>query len=248
MDYNPEDTDVIHLLKKLKEANGAYPQELLASRRQNYLNQVAGISGAAGLTTVLHNAVKSGKSLGFPAAGKVVEALLVVALVAEAGAVSYFYRDKLAQVFRSITNSSKVEEIAKPPVISSSLPKLESTTSPFATEIGSATPSPFATGTGTPTPTDPSSPEVVAESTLPGVPDNTNDNTDVHTVSTPPANGNNGHHYGQTPKPERTKESGNTNINPNSQTNNSQTNNNQTNSNQNSNDHNNRNPNSRKTP
>ena len=34
MENDPKDNDVLQLLKKLKDSNGAYPQELLAVRRQ----------------------------------------------------------------------------------------------------------------------------------------------------------------------------------------------------------------------
>jgi hypothetical protein len=47
MEYNSRDIDVIHLLKKLKDSSGVYPQEMLVSRRQGYLKQVAEIGGAA---------------------------------------------------------------------------------------------------------------------------------------------------------------------------------------------------------
>lgn len=212
MDYNPEDTDVIRILKKLKEANGAYPQELLALRRQRYLNQVAEISGAVSLAAALKNTAKGGNGVGLaPAAGKVVEALLVVALVAEAGAVSYFYRDKLAQAFRSITNSPKVEQISESPVLPSPLPKVELTPSPLVTGTESVTPSPFTTETLTPVGT--LSPEIAAGSTLPSRTGSTD--TSVQTAFTQPAtndSGDNGNHYGQTPIPVRTKDSGNSGI------------------------------------
>ena len=49
MEYDPKDNEVIHLLKKLKDSNGAYPPEMLALRRQGYIKQVAEISAGAGL-------------------------------------------------------------------------------------------------------------------------------------------------------------------------------------------------------
>ena len=137
MEYDPKDNDVIHLLKKLKDSNGSYPQEMLASRRKGYLKQVAEISAGAGLAMGLKNLAKSGgKTASMSSAtGTVVEALLVVALLAEAGAVTYFYRDKIAQYYRSITdtNSSYVEEISNPPVLSSPTPEIEGTPSPMMT-------------------------------------------------------------------------------------------------------------------
>src|SRR5512138_3448467 len=122
MEYDPKDNEVIHLLKKLKDSNGAYPPEMLAMRRQGYIKQVAEVSAGAGLAVALRNIAKGGKGAAGASsstAGTIVEALLVVALVAEAGAVTYFYRDKVAEYFRSVTGSPKVEEIASPPVVSS---------------------------------------------------------------------------------------------------------------------------------
>lgn len=204
MEYNPEDIDVIHLLKKLKEANGAYPQEMLALRRQRYLSQVAEISGAVGIAVALKNAARGGKSMGLPpAAGTVIEALLVVALVAEAGAVTYFYRDKLAQAIRSFVNKPKVEEAASPPVIPS--PFLEELNpSPVVTETG-FTASPAVTITVTLTAAGTPSPELAAEAAQ----ENEAGSPSIQPASTQPANGNNGNHYGQTPKPARIKEMGN---------------------------------------
>jgi hypothetical protein len=231
MEYNPEDTDVVHLLKKLKETNGEYPQELLVLRRQKYLDQVAAISGATGLAAGIKNSVKSGTGVGFPpAAGTLVEALLVVALIAEAGAVTFFYRDKLVQVFRSITNSPKVEEISPLPILPSPLPGLDlSTPSPVVTQMETFTSSPVVTVTSSqtlPAPGTPS-PELAAGTDQPSAnePEETSagvqsvstsgpvNNNDHSSVSTPAPKGNNGNHYGQTPLPERTKEPGNTNTN-----------------------------------
>lgn len=181
---------------------------MLALRRQRYLSQVAEISGAAGLAVALRNTGKGGKGVGLPpAAGTVVEALLVVALIAEAGAVTYFYRDKLAQVFRSITSSPKVEQVANPPAVSSPLPGFDWTPSPVFTAAVSLTPSPAGTQTGTLTPDGTPSPGLAADST----PGNGTGGTTLQSASTPPANGNNGNQYGLTPKPVRTKESGTTN-------------------------------------
>src|SRR5215471_15832496 len=98
MEYDPKDNDVIHILKKLKDSNGSYPQDMLALRRERYLKQVAEVGAGAGLGAGLRTVLKGGKSAGLSSAtGTVIEALLVVAIVAEAGAVAYFYRDKLSQ-------------------------------------------------------------------------------------------------------------------------------------------------------
>ena len=49
MEYDPKDNEVVHLLKKLKDTNGAYPPEMLALRRQGYMRQVSEVGAAAGL-------------------------------------------------------------------------------------------------------------------------------------------------------------------------------------------------------
>jgi hypothetical protein len=227
MGLDPRDNDVLQLLKKLKDANGTYPQELLAARRQGYLKQVAEVSGGAGLAVALRNTIKNTNGAGTgagagtslsPLTGTIVEALLVAAIVAEAGAVTYFYRDKITQLYQSITSSPKVEEVANPPVAASpisimSLPT--SSASPVAT--GTELVTPTATPIGTPTllaaqPTNPAGGSASGGGTT------TQGGTPA--ASTPSGgavdpNGNNGNHYGQTPIPERTKESGNTDTAPN---------------------------------
>ena len=218
MEYDSNDNNVIHLLRKLKDSNGAYPPEMLAVRRQGYIKQVAEISGGAGLAMGLKNLAKGGKeSAGFSStAGTIVEALLVVALVAEAGAVTFFYRDKIAQYFQSSTHSPKVEEIASPPILSSPIAEMPITPSPVftftVTEAGTETLTP-----GPVTPSGTPSPVLAAETTGPnetgsvGVQSASTSapgsNTGGSSVSPQDPNGNNGNHYGQTPKPERTKES-----------------------------------------
>ncbi len=225
MEYDPKDNEVIHLLKKLKDSNGAYPPEMLTLRRQGYIRQVAEVSAGAGLAGALRNISKGGKGTAGASstAGTVVEALLVVALIAEAGAVTYFYRDKVAEYFRSITRSPKVEEVASPPAISSPFAEMQVTPSPVITVTITGT------GTLTLTPDTPSgtpSTVLAAGTTLPegetgvdagpastGIPGSTGSNTGGTPVPTSVAsdpNGNNGNHYGQTPIPVRTKDPGNT--------------------------------------
>ena len=194
---------------------------MLASRRQGYLKQVAEIGASVGLAAGLRNTIKSGgKAAGSfsSTAGTVVEALLVIALVAEAGTVSYFYRDKIADVFRSITSKPKVEEVANPPVAASPITEIQLTSTPVFTVTVAATESETLTVTPERTP----SPELAVQ------PTRQNNGSSVNTTgsggttggstggstsgggpsvsSTEPANGNNGNHYGQTPQPVRTKE------------------------------------------
>jgi hypothetical protein len=231
MEYDPKDNEVIHLLKKLKDSNGAYPPEMLALRRQGYLKQVTQVSAGAGLAVALRSIAKGGKGAAGASsstAGTVVEALLVVALIAEAGAVSYFYRGKVAEYFRSITRSPNTGEVASPPMVSSPLAEMQITPSPVititvtGTQTLTLTP---VTPSGTPSTvlvaeTVPSDGETgvdvqsSASTSIPGSTGSTS-STDSNTggsssVSTRDPNGNNGNHYGQTPIPVRTKDPGNT--------------------------------------
>jgi hypothetical protein len=236
MEYDPKDNEVIHLLKKLKDSNGAYPPEMLALRRAGYLKQVAEISAGAGLAMGLKNMAKGGKgAAGFSStAGTIVEALLVVALVAEAGAVTYFYRDKVAEYVNLIARSPKVEEVASPPVVPSPILEMQVTPSPIDTITATLTKTETltpATPSGTPSPVLVSGTTVSAGENSAGIQSastsgpggssssssssssnsagDTSGNTGGSSGSSQDPKGNNGNHYGQTPKPERTKEPGN---------------------------------------
>jgi len=190
MEFDTQDRKVVELLTKLKGANGGYPSDMFAARRQAFLNNMAGAGKA------LNRTVKSGQGSGAGplTAGKLLEIALLIAIVSEAGALAYFYRDKVAEVIRSITATSKVQEIVTPPVI----------TSPFPAPEISETPS-----SATPTVT---ASEIATSTQVPDLSDHsTSDNNGAAalTDSTPNPggdNGNNGNHYGQTPKPERTKD------------------------------------------
>jgi hypothetical protein len=228
MEYDPKDNEIIHLLKKLKDSNGAYPPEMLALRRQGYIKQVAEVGAGAGLAVGLRNLAKGGKGGAgglSSTAGTVLEAMLVVALVAEAGAVSYFYRGKLAEVFHLITGSPQVEEVASPPVLPSPIVEVQATSSPVITitvtgtetiTITPITPSatpPTVLAAETTQPNGTGGVDVQAASTSvpadPAGPAGPAGNEGSPSVSTQDPNGNNGNHYGQTPIPARTKEPGN---------------------------------------
>jgi hypothetical protein len=196
MELEPKDQKVVDLLTKLKSANGGYPAEMLASRRQSYLNHMAGMGLGAGLGTVLKNAAKNGNGAGFtpPTAGALLEVALVVAIVAEAGTLAYFNRNKLVDFFQSFSTDSKVQEVASPPVFTSPFPELEISGTPISMD-STVTASEVPTGTPVPGITD--------DLTI-----NNTEGTNL-TSATPNPNGdhgNNGNHYGQTPRPERTKD------------------------------------------
>jgi len=204
MGIDPKDNDVFELLKKLKETNGAYPPELLTVRRQGYLKRVAEVSGGVGLAVALKNTVQTSKGAALPpAAGTLLETLLVVAIVAEVGAAAYFYRAKLAELFQNISRLPKVEEISNPPVVLSPILGLELTLSPVATETVTESVTPIST------------PSLLAEQ-QPTDKSGGGSEGGSQAVSTPNAGetgGNNGNQYGLTPKPERTKEPGNNSTN-----------------------------------
>ena len=207
MEFEPQDRKVVELLTKLKVANEGYPSDMLAARRQAFLDNMAGAGLGVGTGTALKQTLKNGNGAAPISVGTLLEAALVIAMVAEAGTLAYFNRDKIAEVFRSISATSKVQEIASPPVITSPFPALETSEIPSSVIPSSAIP----TGTAT---------EVATNTQVPGVTDDptiTSNNNDPATLtdSTPNpsvnnqnngTNGNNGNHYGQTPKPERTRD------------------------------------------
>src|SRR5215203_1283858 len=112
MEINPEDKQVIDLLAKLKNSSGAYPSDILASRRQNYLKQVANV----GLGIGIGAAAKSGNGTGAATAAtsKILEIALITSIALEAGTVAYLYREKIADAIRTYTGSSNVQEISSP--------------------------------------------------------------------------------------------------------------------------------------
>ena len=216
MELYSDDKRVFELLSKLKNSNGTYPSDILAARREAYLKQVANVGLGIGIGTGIKNFLKNSSSNVGTAAtvtvtGKILEAALIAAIAIEAGTIAYVYRDKIADLIRTYTGSSNVQEVASPSTDTSS-PSFEliatteapsiTVTTPSGTVIVTAgTPSPEVAGnnnTGTP------SPEVAGDNS-----NNNDSNVGVNATSTP--NGNNGNHYGQTPKPEQTKDNNNNN-------------------------------------
>lgn len=188
MELDPKDFDVVELLAKLKTLEPQYPSELFASRRLGYVQRVAEIGVGAGAASRLKKSAKAGNSGGAtPTIGGIFEMALVAAILAEAGAAAYIYRDQIAKFIQSQSSNTQVSEIAPPPEEPTRLPEF----------LNTETPEPALTSTTTTIPT--IVPTVVVE----------NNEADVQSLSTPDLKGNNGNHYGQTPKPERTKEKGN---------------------------------------
>ena len=192
MGFDTQDKEIVRLLTKLKDTDGKYPPDLFAARRQGYLRQMGEIGLGIGVGVGTKNAVKSGKAPAFSSAtSTVLESALVVAIVAEAGTVAYFYRDKLAELFQTITKEARGQEVTPPPIHTE-------------LEIQGVTPSPAVTAT-LPSVTLSVSPTGTELTSTP-VPGVAEENNTISGNSTPAPGGNNGNHYGQTPKPQRTKE------------------------------------------
>jgi hypothetical protein len=194
MDLDTNDYDVINLLVKLKSAETQYPSDLFAARRQSYVQRVAEIGLGLGLASGFKATSKAGASgTARTTIGGLLETVLVVAIVTEAGAAAYIYRDQIADVIQTYISSTPVSEGTPPPVNASPLP------GSMATELVLLTETPEATLTGTGTTTGTFLPTVVGE----------NLEVNDQAISTPDLKGNNGNQYGLTPKPERTKDKGN---------------------------------------
>ncbi len=192
MELNPQDQKVIDLLSKLKDSNRAYPSDILASRRQNYLKQVANVGLGIGVGAGLKNAAKNGNGSGAVATvtSKILESALIAAIAIETGTAAYLYREKIADAVRNYTDSSNIQEVASLASDDTSLSSglVEITESPSVT---------VATPSGT---------VITSATPVPGVAGDNNNGTNVSANATPNPGGNNGNQYGLTPKPERTKD------------------------------------------
>lgn len=218
MEFDPQDQDIVALLSKLKDVGGKYPEDLLAARRRNYLTQMAEIGLGGGVGKGIENAIKKTPPNPAPVGSTLLETALVVAIIAEASAVAYFYRDQFSHVFHTNTPEPRVQEITPPPAETTVLEVQGFTPSAaVAVTLPSITLSPtvptpsgtVVTFTNTPIPgvtedNHPANPSVSEAKSTPVANDNTTTNN---------SNTNNGNHYGQTPIPERTKEPGSNNNN-----------------------------------
>lgn len=218
MELDPNDYDIVKLLTRLKNTNGAYPPELLNPRRQTYLRRVAEIGLGFGVVAGLQTTVKNGGKAGSFSStmGGLIEVALVLAIVTEAGAAAYIYREQISALIQSYSSQPKVEEVTAAPetIFSTELPEL------VLTELPEATPTPETTGTPSPSST-------VVASAAANNEQNNQDNQGSQSNATPDPNGNSGNHFGQTPKPDRTLDPGNNeNNNDNSDNNNNDSNNN----------------------
>jgi len=194
MDIEPEDQQVVELLNRLKTQGGTYPQKMLASRRRAFLSQMASIGAGFGIGTGIHAATRTSKTGSIfhalsVSASSLVETVLVVAIVVQAGFIAFTYRDRIIEILNSLS-APGVPTAVSIPVIGSTLPEVITSGTPVVEESLTLTP------TDTPTTT-----VTVVTATSAG---NSDQGTDA--VETPqPANDDPGNHYGQTPKPEQTK-------------------------------------------
>jgi|SRR5688572_21288929 hypothetical protein len=221
MDFDSQDQEIIRLLGRLKEADGKYPEHMLAAQRQNYLQRMAEIEfggseiqGKNGSESTSTTPTGTGVSL---ATSTLLETALVAAILVEASAVAYFYREKLADFFGIGTGTSRVQVLTPTVEVPTSLEIQGVTPSPVVTtllEVQNVSPSPTTPSTfpSTTISANLSGITVTLTSTpIPGVSESNNNSTTgtAQLNSTPIPNGNNGNngnHYGQTPKPERTKD------------------------------------------
>ncbi|RPI94992.1 MAG: hypothetical protein EHM40_04710 [Chloroflexi bacterium] len=207
MEFGPQDQAIARLLTALKQGDDEYPENMLVTQRRSYLKRMTEIQSGIRAEKGARNTVDNTNSPhGSPVGSTLLEAALIVAIVAEASVMAYFYRDRLTDFFETLTEGSRVQEVTPSPVLPASpelqgvSPSLATTsTSPITTMAGSFT-AILITSTGTP---------------VPGIPVDITGTADVSQLdSTPVPDGNNGNHYGQTPKPERTRENDENNDKP----------------------------------
>jgi hypothetical protein len=204
MGFDADDQEIIRLLKKLKEAEPAYPPDLQAARRQRFLQQMGEIGLGIGAGMAAREALKNANASATSTAASttvstMLEIVLVAAILLEAGTVAYFYRDKVSDALKTVVSAAGVQEVT---------PRAQTSVSE---DPLSASPSPAFTHTSALPTTTPIPPGLTVTPTLtpePGVADTTDPVTEpaIQVQSTPRPRDNNGNHYGQTPKPERTKE------------------------------------------
>lgn len=205
MEYDERDHEVVRLLSRLKETGSSYPVALLASRRQRFVKQIAALGfGAAAALAVKETARAAGGASIPSVASTILETALIVAIVAEAGYVAVVHRERILDWFRTISTESAVEAISTSPA--SDLPPVEMpVTGPTLPTLVIETIARTTAATVTPTlAVTPSPPLPLLTVTV----DVRNNSDEVPANSTPEPQDDNGNHYGQTPRAERTHESG----------------------------------------
>jgi len=196
------DKDVLQLLTSLKNSETQYPKDLVESRRDAFTKQAAAMAvlvkagihgngtGASQTASTASTTTSSGATAGIGGVsmGKLLETLLVIAIVAEAGVATYVYREKIAEFFSS-TFGPKVEQASNPV---NNLPDITVSDEPTASE----TPEETVTVTETPLPPGYTQPAQANDNN-----DNGSGNTQAE--STPDPTNGNGLHLGQTKQPSK---------------------------------------------
>lgn len=200
MDFDPEEQEIIDLLTKLRNQGGTYPKKLLTNRRQVFLGQMASVGMGLGVGERIKPPASPPKTGMFPhlsglSASSLIETILILAIVVQASVVAYAYRDKLVDIINTLSASSpSIPTDDYIPVTGAS----PTETAAFDTPTSTISETPTASPSSTMTPLPPTSMDNHSI--------NPNNNDTSPGVTPRPTNGNNGNHYGQTPKPERTKE------------------------------------------
>jgi hypothetical protein len=198
------DQDILQLLTGLKNAENKYPSDMISSRRDIYVKQAAAMAGLAkagknGVNSTGEGPSAPSSSAGFtPSIGKLLEIALITALMVEAVVVAYFYRDRIRDLINNVM-PPRVEHITNP----SDDPVLIQETPTAGTEIITETLAP----TVTVTVTDETPVPLIAPDSYNPDSNNNESNEGGQVNATPVPKDNPGNHYGNTPKPERNKDS-----------------------------------------
>jgi hypothetical protein len=121
MDVDPEDQEVIRLLTKMKGAEAGYPEHMLVQRRRSYLRRMREVGLGIPADTAVRDAAKDIKPSHIsPATSTLVETALVIAIIAEASTMAYFYRHRLTDFVRRVVAEPGVQEVTPLPVGTSS--------------------------------------------------------------------------------------------------------------------------------
>jgi len=210
--------DILNLLSNLKNMGGSYPSDMIQSRRDVYIKQAAamavlsktsgngnggGTSAGGGSGMTASGGASAG--IGTLSLGTFLETALVVAIAVEAGVAAYIYRDKIADFINSNT-SPKVEVVVNPTDDYSSVPAVIPVT-------GEVTAIETPTDTPTVSVTETSTPPIPIIEAAPQNGNNTSSSDIQEAGSTPAPTDNPGNHFGNTPKPERTKDTSNNSNN-----------------------------------
>lgn len=205
MEYEERDNDVVRLLSKLKDTGNSYPVDLLASRRQRFVKQIAALGFGTATALALKGSAKAAGGASVPGiTGTILEAVLIAAIVVEAGYIAIVNREEILDWFRQTTLGPTVAVISTSP--DSDLPPVEMpVTGPTLPTLVIETVEPTVSATVTPTIAVTPSPTLLPVTATEGA-GNAGGGVEVEATSQP--HDNNGNHYGQTPRAERTRESG----------------------------------------